>query len=62
MDGKIDIAFDRKKTIFDNVDTIYDSLFEKNIAVHKAISKFIYTSCGLKKILILKKSTQKKRG
>ena len=47
MDGRLEINFDKKKTIFENVYSIYDSLFDKNISVHKAISKFVFSSCGL---------------
>ena len=60
MNCKVDANFDKKKTIFENVYSMYDSLFEKNIPIHKAVSKFIFSSCGGINEIIKKKNASKK--
>jgi hypothetical protein len=42
MDLRIDCLIDRRKTQVENEATLYDALFSKNIANHKAISKYAH--------------------
>lgn len=52
IEAKLDYALDKKKSIYENVYQLYDSLFERNIANHKIISKFSFNSGKASKIII----------
>lgn len=46
MAAKIDIALDKKKSLQQNIDALIDSLMQRNISNHKAISKYIFSHSG----------------
>ncbi len=46
MPGKIELNIDKKKTVEQNLDTMYDQLLSKNINHHKTIAKFVFKYSG----------------
>ena len=46
MAGKIEINIDKKKTVEQNLDTMFDQLLSKNINNHKTIAKYVYRYSG----------------
>ena len=61
MDGKFDYNLDKKKSIYENVYNMYDGLFGKNIANHKAIAKFVFASTKMSRMLLQIQQLTKKR-
>lgn len=47
MKGGMDFPIDRRKTVKENSEAMYDDLFQKNIPNHKMISKFIFGAGGM---------------
>ena len=51
MDFALDVNYDKKKTSIENSQTLYESMFKKNIPQHKTISKFLFSVYGTKNLL-----------
>jgi len=61
MDCVIDLNIDKKKTMKENEENLYDKLFSLNIPNHKMISKFLFGSCGIAQLLIKRKNLKIKK-
>ncbi len=44
MTGKVDLQYDKKKNVYENFYDMYDQLFQRNIAHHKTITKYLFNS------------------
>lgn len=59
LEGAVDGAYDtgnldKKKTMKENEEILYEELFKRNIPNHKMISKFYFGACGMNDIFISK--------
>lgn len=61
MDCVIELDIDKKKSMKENSEAIYDGLFNKNIPNHKMISKFLFGACGIAELLIKRKQLKNKK-
>ena len=51
---------DKKKTIFENIYSLYDDLFAKNIPNHKMIAKFMFNTTKINQLLYVAYEKKKK--
>lgn len=61
MDTVIQVNIDKKKSIKQNEQSLYDELFNKNIPNHKIISKFLFGACGVAQLFMKKKYVKNKK-
>lgn len=61
MDCVFDLDIDKKKSMKENSEALYDDLFNKNIPNHKMISKFLFGACGIAELLINRKQLKNKK-
>lgn len=62
MDMKIDHHLDKKKNLQENINSLYDHFFNKNIQNHKTIIKYVHgcTRLAQKIIQVKRNQTQRK--
>jgi hypothetical protein len=46
MAARVEISLDKKKSLQQNLESLYDTLMQRNIGNHKTISKFIFSHSG----------------
>jgi hypothetical protein len=46
MGARVDVSLDKKKSLQQNLECLYDGIMQRNIGNHKTISKFIYSHSG----------------
>lgn len=62
MEGRYEVStlLDKKKTIFENIYSLYDDLFAKNIPNHKMIAKFMFNTTKINQLLYVAYEKKKK--
>jgi hypothetical protein len=62
LEGRYEVStlLDKKKTIFENIYSLYDDLFAKNIPNHKMIAKFMFNTTKINQLLYVAYEKKKK--
>lgn len=61
MDARFEFNIDKKKSKSENEAALYETLFDKNIANHKIITKYVHTSGKLTQFILNLRKVQSRQ-